>query len=109
FDQMVGPDGTLKRVLRRAFDDVLPPEVIARPKHGFNVPIDHWLREEWADLLQETFCADSALQRLRLVAPDAGEVARAMLRDPQRLNGHTIFCMIMLNAWLERSAIGNHC
>jgi asparagine synthase (glutamine-hydrolysing) len=98
----------LKWVLRRAFDDVLPAEVIARPKHGFNVPIDHWLRDEWSDLLEESFGADSALSRGGFLGPGARDTAKAMLHDTRRLNGHTIFCMIMLNAWLERSSIGSH-
>jgi asparagine synthase (glutamine-hydrolysing) len=109
FTDMVSADGTLKWVLRRAFTDVLPPEVVARPKHGFNVPIDHWLKHEWADLVEQTFAADSALRRAGMVGPTAAQTARAMLYDPARLNGHTIFCMIMLNAWLERRTDGNHC
>ena len=108
FSHFIAPDGTLKTVLRRAFSDVLPPEVVARPKHGFNVPIDHWLTDEWADLVDETFSFGSALHRLGICSADAGQVAHAMLRDESRLNGHTIFCMIMLNRWLEQDANGNH-
>lgn len=109
YSHMVGPDGTLKAVLRQAFADVLPPEVVTRPKHGFNVPIDHWLKNEWADLVDETFAPSSALHRSGIAAPDAGQVARAMLSDGERLNGHTVFCMIMLNRWLEQGAHANHC
>ena len=108
FSHFIGPDGTLKTVLRRAFSDVLPPEVVARPKHGFNVPIDHWLKDEWADLVDETFSSGSALCRSGIASPNAGQVAHAMLNDQARLNGHTIFCMIMLNRWLEQDANGNH-
>jgi asparagine synthase (glutamine-hydrolysing) len=108
FAHLVAADGTLKTVLRQAFADILPPEVVARPKHGFNVPIDHWLRGEWSDLVDETFAPGSALHRSGMASPDAGQAARAMLRDNDRLNGHTIFCMIMLNRWLEQGAHGNH-
>lgn len=108
FRHFVGPDGTLKPVLRQAFADILPPDVVTRPKHGFNVPIDLWLKGDWADLVGETFSAGSALRNSGIVAPNAGEVARAMLQDRDRLNGHTVFCMIMLNRWLERSVHGNH-
>jgi asparagine synthase (glutamine-hydrolysing) len=108
FSHLVAGNGTLKTVLRQAFADVLPPEVVTRPKHGFNVPIDHWLKNEWADLVDETFAPGSALHRNGIAAPSARQVARAMLRDSNRLNGHTIFCMIMLNRWLEQSAHGNH-
>ncbi len=92
---------TLKWALRTAFADVLPAEVATRPKHGFNVPVDHWLKDEWSDLVDEAFADSSALWRHGLVAGDAGEKARRMIDDPQRLNGHTIFSYIMLNRWLE--------
>ena len=108
FPQLVDADGTLKTSLRRAFADVLPADVVRRPKHGFNVPIDHWLKNEWSDLMDEAFEPGSALQRSGIVASNAGLVARAMLADAGRLNGHTIFCMIMLNRWLEKEAHGNH-
>lgn len=97
----IAADGTLKVALRRAFRDILPAEVVDRPKHGFNVPIDHWLKGEWSFLVEETFAPSSALAREGICAPDAGEKARAMLHDPRRLNGHTIFCFVMLNRWLE--------
>ncbi len=108
YRDMVAPDGTLKTVLRQAFADRLPAEVVARPKHGFNVPIDHWLKHEWSDLVDETFSPNSALSASGIAAPGAGQVARAMLNDTERLNGHTIFCMIMLNRWLEQERHGNH-
>lgn len=109
FSHFVGADGTLKTVLRQAFADMLPSEVVARPKHGFNVPIDHWLKGEWADLVDEAFAPSSALHRNGIVAPGVGQAARAMLHDKERLNGHTVFCMIMLNRWLEQEAHGNYC
>lgn len=94
--------GELKYALRRAFSDVLPPEVVDRPKHGFNVPIDHWLKAGWSDLLEEAFSPGSELSKQGLIAPGAAEKARAMLHDPERLNGHTLFCYVMLNMWLSQ-------
>lgn len=37
-----------KRVLKRAFDDVLPPEIRNREKQGFEVPIGEWFKDELA-------------------------------------------------------------
>jgi asparagine synthase (glutamine-hydrolysing) len=96
-------NGDLKWVLRKAFKGVLPPEVTSRPKHGFNVPIDHWLKNQWADLLEAAFAPSSALNRMGLLAPGADKAARNMLNDPARLNGHTLFCYVMLDMWLEMS------
>ncbi|MCB0344576.1 MAG: asparagine synthase (glutamine-hydrolyzing) [Bdellovibrionales bacterium] len=107
FSQLVR-GGTLKWALRRAFSGLLPPDVTERPKHGFNVPIDHWLTEQWRDLFDEAFSGNSALLRHGLIQKDAGKKADAMLKDPQRLNGHTVFSYIMLNLWLE-NVHGNNC
>ena len=94
---------TLKWVLRRAFGDALPPEITNRPKHGFNVPVDRWLRGQWSDLVDEAFTPTSALSREGLIRPDACTVARRMLADEQRLHGHVIFCYVVLNRWLEQA------
>jgi len=96
-------NGDLKWVLRRAFEDVLPRDIVARPKHGFNVPIDHWLQNEWSHLVDEAFAPSSALSRHELIAPDAGTQARRLLANPQRLSGHSVFSYICLNLWLEVS------
>jgi len=92
---------TLKWALRNAFKDILPMNIINRPKHGFNVPIDYWLKEKWADLVEETFSSDSELSRQGMLASNAYSVAQNMIHDKERLNGHTIFCFIMLNKWLS--------
>lgn len=94
--------GDLKFALRRAFADVLPADVVGRPKHGFNVPVDHWLKDDWADLLAQAFAPGSALSRLGWLSRDAEAKAQAMLHDPERLNGHTLFCYVMLGLWLEQ-------
>ncbi len=102
YPQMVR-GGELKWALRRAFEDVLPPEVVARPKHGFNVPIDHWLRGQWAGMIDEALGPGSRLAREGLVRKDAADVARRLLADGSRLSGHSIFSFITLNTWLEEA------
>jgi asparagine synthase (glutamine-hydrolysing) len=93
-------DGELKWVLRRAFDGVLPAEVVARPKHGFNVPIDHWLKGDWNDLFQETFSANSKLVREGILRADALGYAADLLADPRKLAGHVLFTFVMLHLWM---------
>jgi len=45
-------NGQSKLVLREAFRDLLPKEVIDRPKHGFDLPLDNWLRYDLKELFQ---------------------------------------------------------
>ncbi|WP_461209869.1 asparagine synthase (glutamine-hydrolyzing) [Desulfocurvus sp. DL9XJH121] len=95
-------DGELKWALREAFADDLPEAVVRRPKHGFNVPVDYWLKTGWNDLLRHSFSRESALHKAGYLHKDAAREAERMLNAPDRLNGHTLFCYIMLNLWLER-------
>ena len=101
-------NNSLKWALREAFSHILPESIYLRPKHGFNVPIDHWLKNEWGDMVEETFCSNSALMKLGLIHKKSRNYAIQMLNDPDRLNGHTIFSFIILNLWIE-NIYGNNC
>jgi len=94
-------EGNVKWALRKAFEDILPSEITSRPKHGFNVPIDHWLKNEWSFLMEETFSKSSALYKEGIIHEKTAETAKEMLSNKTRLSGHTIFTFIMLNRWLE--------
>ena len=100
-NQMVRND-TLKWVLRKAFDDILPEEVIKRKKHGFNVPIDAWLKNEWSEMVEEAFSKGSALYKHGIIDDNSYRAALKLLGSKRKLNGHTVFSMIMLNKWLSQ-------
>jgi asparagine synthase (glutamine-hydrolysing) len=44
-----------KRVLRRLAERLLPPGIAGRPKHGFSVPIEDWLRGPLRSLAGDSF------------------------------------------------------
>lgn len=41
-----------KAILKDAFKDVLPSDIVKRRKHGFDVPIDHWFKGVLGDRLR---------------------------------------------------------
>ena len=51
---------TPKRLLRRAYDGVLPKEVIRAPKRGFEIPLALWLRTEWRELIHEALLSNQS-------------------------------------------------
>ncbi len=58
-----------KRILQDAFHDILPSELYARPKHGFEVPLLQWLRTDLKsmikdDLLENDFIKDQDIFKL---------------------------------------------
>jgi asparagine synthase (glutamine-hydrolysing) len=101
FNHMIHGD-QLKWVLRKAFEDILPIEVINRPKHGFNVPIDRWLVGDWSSMVDEAFSEGSMLHKYGLLSHNAMDEAHILLNNKERLSGHTVFSFIMLNKWLNR-------
>lgn len=98
----------LKSTLRKAYSDTIPRPVLERQKHGFNIPIDRWLKNEWRDLLMYAFSKESALSKHGIISNKSQEKAINMLHSTKRLSGHTLFSFIMLNMWLEQE-YGNYC
>jgi asparagine synthase (glutamine-hydrolysing) len=54
---------TTKAILKRALADLLPASILSRPKMGFGVPIERWLRHELRDLATEALLAPRAMER----------------------------------------------
>ena len=52
-----------KCILKRALDGVLPPQILQRPKQGFGIPIDQWLRRELRPLVHELLLGRRAIER----------------------------------------------
>jgi asparagine synthase (glutamine-hydrolysing) len=52
-----------KWILKDVARDLLPDEVLSRPKRGFGVPIEHWFRGSLRDLLHDVLLSTAAVQR----------------------------------------------
>src|SRR5439155_592430 len=53
----------LKALLKAAFADVLPPEIVRRRKQGFMIPLDRWLRTELRDLVEDALAPELVRSR----------------------------------------------
>ncbi len=55
--------GRGKKILTETFQDLLPEAIQNRPKMGFGVPIDHWMRNEYRQLVPDLLLSRRALER----------------------------------------------
>ena len=54
---------TKKHILKKAIKNLLPQELIDRPKMGFGVPIDHWFRHELKEFAYDLLLSSRSIQR----------------------------------------------
>ena len=91
---------SLKRVLKRAVGDLLPAEILSRPKRGFGVPLDRWFREDLAAY------TDSMLgSGARVRGPLRGEALDRLLaehRSGAAAHGHALWTLLTLEVFLRR-------
>jgi len=92
---------SLKRVLRAAVGDLLPAEIMNRPKRGFGVPLDRWFREDLRTYLGATLGAADARVKQHLV-PAALDRLLAEHDSGARNHGHAIWTLLTLEVFLRR-------
>lgn len=76
--------GVKKRILKDITHELIPKELVNRPKMGFNIPLDKWLRSVLKERIQ-SFSEESYLKRQGIFNP--------------------VFCNRIINDYLEN---GNH-
>jgi asparagine synthase (glutamine-hydrolysing) len=92
---------TPKELLVSALGDRLPPEIVHRPKMGFTLPWDNWVRHELND-----FC-DQRIQNLcdrGLLQPDVlRQMWRQFKKGTHQVLWSHIWMFVVLEEWLEQN------
>jgi len=104
------PGRRLKGLLKAAYADILPPEVLRHRKQGFMIPLGRWLRTDLRDAMEDLL-SPASIRTRGLFQP--GAVARLKQEHLEGSRSHSdrLWTLMMLELWmryvLERGAGGN--
>ena len=97
--KMKTAQGRSKILLRKVLDRYVPSELMDRPKMGFGVPIDLWLRgplKQWA----ESLLAEDRLRDQQLLDP--APIREKWLAHQSGKNwAYPLWDVLMLQSWLD--------
>jgi asparagine synthase (glutamine-hydrolysing) len=92
---------SLKRVLKAAVSDLLPPEILRRGKRGFGVPLDRWFREDLNTYVSSMLATPNARLREHVV-PEALDRMLMEHNTGRRNHGQELWALLTLEVFLRR-------
>jgi len=90
-----------KAILKRAFEDLLPPAILRRGKQGFSTPMKHWLRGELRGMMMDLLSEDR-IRRDRYFRPAGVERLKTEHLAEQADHAHVLWSMMLFCLWIDR-------
>jgi asparagine synthase (glutamine-hydrolysing) len=98
-------NGVRKYVLKEAVKDLLPAEILARPKVGFHVPVTRWF-EAVLNPLAEEVLLDSRMTGLEIWDPEEVRRLLARQRSGKGNLGMRIWALVNFGLWYRHWILG---
>jgi len=93
--------GETKRLLRKVLFRHVPAALLDRPKMGFGIPVNRWLRNELRPLLDEYLNADR-VRREGFLRPEGVRRVVEEHLSGRRDNQYRLWALLVFAMWLER-------
>ncbi|WP_303312090.1 asparagine synthase (glutamine-hydrolyzing) [Hymenobacter sp. BT730] len=92
-----------KKIVQDAFRPMLPEELYKRPKHGFEVPLLKWFRNELRPLIEDDLMSDTFIESQGIFDVDAIRSLKAQLfsRNPGDVHAR-IWALIVFQHWWKK-------
>ena len=97
--------GRSKPLLVDAVRDLIPREVWDRPKQGFALPFEHWMRGSLHADLADALCSAERTRRVGLSGREAERVWRGFLAGRSGLSWSRPWALFTLTRWAETNRV----
>jgi asparagine synthase (glutamine-hydrolysing) len=96
--------GQTKWMLRQLLYQLVPAELIERPKKGFSIPLRKWLQNELKDLAMD-YLNENALRKTGLLdVKEANRLISSFYRDKQHYQYNKVWLMLILQKWMSENS-----
>lgn len=97
--------GRPKPLLLDALEGLLPPEIVSRPKMGFALPFENWMRSRMRDEINATFEDTRRLGSLGLNPAEVRETWRRFLDAPKTVGWSRPWALYVLSKWCAENQV----
>src|SRR5205085_243474 len=98
-------DGIGKHVLKRAMSDLLPADLVWRPKQGFGTPVSDWFRGPLGEVLTDAL-ENSAIHDLGYIDKDEVRRILKLHRSGRAERSFQLWNLLNLSTWFDQWIAG---
>lgn len=104
-DSLKRPNGTPKRLLVESLGGLLPSDIVHRPKRGFTLPFDPWMRGALREFCEDRLSVDRVESRGLFRPQEVQSLWRAFLDGRTDVSWSRLWVLVVLEEWLERNGV----
>jgi asparagine synthase (glutamine-hydrolysing) len=95
-----------KHIFKRAVRDLVPTEILDRPKQGFGIPIDQWINQQLRERVRGTLTEPRTMQR-GYVEPRYVQLLLDEHKRGRRDHATELWTLFMLELWQRKFVDGS--
>ncbi|HSL47272.1 MAG TPA: asparagine synthase (glutamine-hydrolyzing) [Anaerolineales bacterium] len=102
-DRLKMPGMKLKHFLKESTKDMLPEEILNRPKKGFNVPMPRWLKEGLKPVVDHYLSTEMISRQGYFNASTVQRLVNAHMSGKADYS-RNLWALLMFNVWVEKAS-----
>jgi asparagine synthase (glutamine-hydrolysing) len=104
-DAIKQPNGVPKRLLVESLSGLLPDTIVRKPKQGFTLPFDPWMRGPLRAFCDERLGERGLAGREFLSPAEIRRMWQSFLDEGRDVSWSRLWALVVLDTWLERNPL----